>query len=260
MVSDRTSAPPRPLRVVALIGIDGSGKTTQARRLAAELTAAGHRATYHQNAGGRRWFGRLAARFGRQDAEELLGRRTMLIVESVLRWLAIARALLHRARTGDIAVMDRYAACQYASIRARGRHARRGEWLARAAYRFLPRPDVTFLLRVEPAIAHQRVEMRGYDHETVADLTAADAAYRSLPEYAEVVEIDANPDPEIVNAAIHAHLAARLPVHPRGLLPARTPAARPARSVPTADSSVLGGAGVVLSGALAAEELVRSVS
>jgi dTMP kinase len=35
----------RQLRTVALIGIDGSGKTTQAHRLATALTAAGHSAT-----------------------------------------------------------------------------------------------------------------------------------------------------------------------------------------------------------------------
>jgi dTMP kinase len=211
MAPVRTNVPSRyeTLRTVALIGIDGSGKTTQARRIAAELTAAGHPATYHQNAGGRRWFGRFAERHGRADAEDLLGRRPMLFVESVLRWLAIVRALLLRARYGDIAVMDRYAACQYASLRARGDG--RGERLARFWYGLLPRPDVTFLLAVDPAVAQDRVERRGYDHETVAYLTAADAAYRSSPEFAGVVVIDANRTPDEVNAEIHAHLSAYLP-------------------------------------------------
>jgi dTMP kinase len=221
MVTDRTTPESgRTLRTVALIGIDGSGKTTQARRLAAELTAAGYPATYHQNAGGRRWFGRLAARFGKADqaghadAEALLGRRLMLLIESVLRWLAIFRALLRRSSAGDIAVMDRYAACQYASIRARGRRATAGERTARLAYRLLPAPDVTFFLSVRPAVAYHRVEERGYDHETIEYLAAADAAYRSLPEYAGVVVIDANGTPDEVNAKIHAHLGLRPVVTP----------------------------------------------
>ncbi|GAA0797284.1 thymidylate kinase [Spirilliplanes yamanashiensis] len=201
---------PRRLRTVALIGIDGSGKTTQARLLAAELSRSGLPATYHQNAGGRRWFGRLAERFGRDDAQDLLGRRLMLLVESVLRWLAIARALLRRVRSGDVAVMDRYAACQYASLRARGR-GRAGERLARVAYSVFPRPDVTFLLAVRPEVAWQRVETRGYDHEDLGDLRAADAAYRDLPEHAHVVVVDANGTLDEVAAAIRGHLAAYLP-------------------------------------------------
>src|SRR4029453_12000361 len=76
-------------RTVALVGIDGSGKTTQAHRLADLLPARGPPASYRQNAGGRRWFGRLAGALGRRDAEDLLGRRLMLVVESLLRWLAI---------------------------------------------------------------------------------------------------------------------------------------------------------------------------
>jgi dTMP kinase len=207
-------ASPRRLRTVALIGIDGSGKTTQARLLAAELGRSGVPATYHQNAGGRRWFGRLAERFGRTDAQDLLGRRLMLLIESVLRWLAIARALLRRARSGDVAVMDRYAACQYASLRARGR-GRAGERLARAAYAVFPRPDVTFLLAVRPETAWQRVEARGEDHEDLGYLRAADAAYRALPEYAGVVVVDANGTPDRIAAEIRGHLAAYLPADAR---------------------------------------------
>jgi dTMP kinase len=195
----------RQLRRIALVGIDGSGKTTQAHRLAEELAAEGLPAAYRRNAGGRRWFGRVATRLGRADAEELLGRRLMLAVESVLRWLAILRTLLRRALTGEIAVMDRYAVCQYASLRARAATAA-SERRARLAYRLFPRPDVTFLLAVDPRIAHDRVEARGYDHETTAYLGAAAAAYRSLPEYHDFVVIDANGTPDEVAAAIRARL------------------------------------------------------
>ncbi|HET6531254.1 MAG TPA: dTMP kinase [Actinoplanes sp.] len=197
----------RPVvRTVALVGIDGSGKTTQAHRLAGELTAAGRRASYRRNAGGRHWFGRLATALGRRDGEDLLGRRTMLVVESVLRWLAIAGSLLRRSLTREIAVMDRYAVCQYASLRAHGARPA-AERRARLAYRLFPRPDLTFLLAVDPAVAHRRIEARGYDHEDIEFLYAAAAAYRSLPEYRNFVVIDANGTPDDVAAAIRAHLA-----------------------------------------------------
>jgi dTMP kinase len=197
------------LRTVALIGIDGSGKTTQAHRLTEALTAAGRPATYHRNAGGRRWLGRLAQRLGRPDAQRLVGRHGLLAVESVLRWLAIALALLSCLVTGRTAVMDRYAACQYASIRAHG--GQRWERLARAGYRVFPAPQVTFLLTVDPAEAYRRIERRGTDHESMGWLTAVATAYRTLPEHGNFVVVDANGPPDEVFGRIRTHLADWLP-------------------------------------------------
>ncbi|MEU4694169.1 thymidylate kinase [Actinoplanes sp. NPDC023714] len=197
------------VHTVALVGIDGSGKTTQAHRLAEELTAAGIPAAYRRNAGGRHWVGRVAGLLGRDDAEALIGRRAMLAVESVLRWLAILRTLLRRAFSREISVMDRYAFCQYASLRARGAKPA-AERRARLAYRLFPAPDVTFLLAVDPAVAQQRIDRRGYDHESMDYLRAAADAYRSLPEYASFVVIDANGTPDEVAAAIRAEFQARL--------------------------------------------------
>ncbi|MFF5175051.1 dTMP kinase [Micromonospora sp. NPDC000089] len=212
--AERATGDRARLRRVALIGIDGSGKTTQAHRLAGALTAAGRPATYHRNAGGRRWLGRLAHRLGRPDAQRLLGRDGLLVLESALRWLAIAAALLSCLVTGRTAVMDRYAACQYASIRAHG--GQRWERLARAGYRIFPRPQVTFLLSLDPAEAYRRIERRGDDHETMGWLTAADAAYRSLPEYPSFVLVDAAAAPDEVARLIEAHLAGWLPATATG--------------------------------------------
>jgi dTMP kinase len=203
--------PVRKLRTVALIGVDGSGKTTQAHRLAGELAAQGLPAVYRRNAGGRRWFTRLAGTLGRRDADALLGRHRMLVVESVLRWLAILRTLLRRTVTRELTVMDRYAFCQYASLRARSAQvfgSSAAERRARLAYRLFPRPDVTFLLTVDPAVAYDRIEARGYDHEEMAYLHAASAAYRSLPEHEHFVTVDANGTPDQVSATLHAELTA----------------------------------------------------
>jgi dTMP kinase len=191
---------------IALVGIDGSGKTTQARLLAAALAGQGLPAAYRQNAGGRAWFGRLAARRGRRDAEDLLGRRVMLLIESLLRWLAIARTLLRRTVRREVAVMDRFAFCQYASLRAHGA-APAAERRARLAYRLFPRPDVTFFMAVDPVVAQERIVRRGTDHESLDYLVAADRAYRSLPEFADFVVIDANGTPEEIQTEIRARLA-----------------------------------------------------
>ncbi|MGI5215058.1 dTMP kinase [Plantactinospora sp. CA-290183] len=198
------------LRTVALVGIDGSGKTTQGHRLADALTARGLRATYWQNAGGRRWFGRLARRLGRRDAQRLLGRNGMLLAESALRWLAIARALVRSRLLSRVAVMDRYAVCQYASIRAHG-GGPRWERLARVLYRIFPPSDLTLLLAVDPGEAYRRIEARGTDHESIEYLAAGAAAYASLPESPGFVVVDANRSPDEVTRAIWAALREWLP-------------------------------------------------
>lgn len=186
--------------------MDGSGKTTQAHRLTEALTRSGVPATYWQNAGGRRWFGRLAMRLGRgSDAQRLLGRAGLLLVESILRWLAIARALLRSRLSGHVAVMDRYAACQYASFRAHA-GSRWAEWLARRAFGLFPEPDVTFFLAVDPAEAVRRIDLRAEDHESEEFLAISAAAYRGLPEFPSFVVVDANGVPDEVAARIEGHL------------------------------------------------------
>lgn len=168
---------PRP-PVVALVGIDGAGKTTQARLLARALTDDGMPASYFENGGGRPVLDRLARAVGRRDGPDLLG-PAYVVLEAGIRWTALARALLLSRLTGRTAVMDRSAACQYALMRTRGDT---GERWARAAFGLLPAPDLVVLLTVPAQSAQERVERRGRDREEVAYLAAFDRAYRSLPE------------------------------------------------------------------------------
>ncbi|MEV4465855.1 dTMP kinase [Micromonospora echinofusca] len=189
----------RGATVIALIGIDGAGKTTQAKALADRLRAAGVPATYFENPGGRPLWNRLAHALGRRDGPHLFGRTGYVALEASVRWLAIARAVLVSRLTGRAAVMDRWSWCQYVVMRVRGD---RGGRLARLAYGIFPRPGVVCFLAVSPEVAQQRVLARGIDTEELPYLRALDAGYRELPEFGTFTVVDADGGPAEVRAAL----------------------------------------------------------
>ncbi|MEU4781142.1 thymidylate kinase [Micromonospora sp. NPDC023633] len=197
----------RRATIIALVGVDGAGKTTQARALADRLTSAGVPASYFENAGGRPLWNRLAQALGHRDGPHLFGRTGYVTIEATVRWLAIARAVLVARLTGRTAVMDRWSWCQYVVMRVRGD---RGGRLARLAYAIFPRPGLVCFLAVSPERAQQRVLARGIDTEELAHLRGLDAGYRGLPEFGTFTVIDANGDPAEVGAALDRVVRAAL--------------------------------------------------
>ncbi|MGL5828474.1 MAG: dTMP kinase [Angustibacter sp.] len=184
--------------MIALIGIDGSGKTTQGRWLAQWLTEQGHDAQYFKNPAGRMMIDRFARALGRHNGPDLLG-RSYFALELGIRWIMVGRALAWSWLTGRTAIMDRYTYCHYALIRARGRS---GEpWARRVLGRF-PQPELIFWLRVPPNEAQHRVTKRGYDHEDLEYLSAFEEGYRSLPEAPRFTEVSAVADPVAVQARL----------------------------------------------------------
>lgn len=197
---------------IALVGIDGAGKSTQAALLAAWLTSVGIPARHVKHPGGRLRLDRIARRLGRPDAISLLGRGGFLVTEVLVRWVLLARSVLWSRLSRRVIVMDRYTFCQYAVMRARRNP---GERLVRLLYRVFPRPDLVCLLTVAPTRALERIERRGTDREGLDYLVALDAAYRSLPETAGFTVVDANlttmPVQSTLRDAVNDHLHAMVP-------------------------------------------------
>ncbi|MDQ8044819.1 MAG: hypothetical protein AAGC46_09250 [Solirubrobacteraceae bacterium] len=190
--------------VIAILGVDGSGKTTQARLLAERLRRDGIGASYFENAGGRPVTDWIAHRLGRADGRALFSPTGIVVIESTLRWLAVGRALGLSRVTGRVAVMDRYGYCQQALMRARGDH---GAGLVRLAFLPFGAPDLVVFLAVDVAQAQERVELRGYDREELAYLEAFAAAYASLPESEAFVALDASGSIDEVHERIHGIIA-----------------------------------------------------
>ncbi|WP_117210755.1 dTMP kinase [Allorhizocola rhizosphaerae] len=195
-------------RVIALVGIDGAGKTLLAKDLARWLTAQGVPAEYFENPGGRVAIDRFARRLGWQGAIDMLGRNVFVAVESTNRWFRIARGLAVSRFRRRTAVMDRYAYCQYAMIRARGY---RGERFARLCYSVFPKPDLVCFITTPPEVAKARIDARGYDTEDLQYLYELDSGYRSLPEFKEFEVVDADATPEVAAARVRLVVTARVP-------------------------------------------------
>ncbi|UKA53968.1 AAA family ATPase [Arthrobacter sp. FW305-BF8] len=173
--------------LIVLTGIDGSGKTTAARSLVAAARAEGSRALLLSNYAGRRRMSLLSARLGIQLPAGLAD-----AAETTMRVFNVLVSTGRAARFEGLVVMDRHLHCQLALREARGlRRGRFLPWLLRT----LPAPEIVLHLDVSPDEAHRRILARGTDEESLADLTALRNAYRALPEYADMVKIDAGGPP-----------------------------------------------------------------
>lgn len=187
---------------VALVGIDGAGKTTAARALAAELRHAGAKAVLYRNPGGRKTLNRWAAKFG-TTAERMLGPRLLDTVETIIRTAALLRATVLQPRRG-LVLYDRHLHCQLAYRRVRGLpEGTLAPWLLRV----LPQPDLVLYLAVDPRLAHARINARDADSESLEFLQKLDAAYRSLDQFASFRVVDASGTQEQTTATVRMEIA-----------------------------------------------------
>ena len=147
-----------PGRFLSLEGVDGSGKSTQARLLAAALRGLGHQVTLTREPG------------GSPGAEEI---RRLVLEGDPDRWSAETEILLftaarrdHLEKTirpalarGDVVITDRFADStrMYQGI-SRGDLAGAVDRLH--AMMIGVEPDLTLLIDIDPALGHARAQAR----------------------------------------------------------------------------------------------------
>ena len=172
--------------LVAIEGIDGSGKGTQAKRLFERLQSAGTSAELLS-------FPRYGdTRFGKAIGDFLNGRFGPLnAVHPLLASLLYAgdrfesrELLLEAMKSNDVVILDRYVASNIAHQGAKLAAVEREElkkWVETIEYEIfaLPRPDLVILLDLPAETAQELIAKkaaRSYTEKT-ADLQEADGTY-----------------------------------------------------------------------------------
>jgi len=183
--------------LIVLEGVDGAGKTTLGERVAARIRALGYSVAWHPNQSllpVRRALNEVAQEYGYSGRYEMLGADTAQLLASVLKYRELLALQEQLTTPGHFIIKDRYIYSWYALANVFGT---KNEDLLRRLFRPFPRPDITFLMRISPGTAHQRILKRGIDQNSMSYLERACAAYQNLPEtreFFEVVDAEGAPD------------------------------------------------------------------
>jgi dTMP kinase len=144
-----TRAHPYPGRLIAVEGIDGSGKSTQLLLLERWLIAQGYRVHFTE------WNSSLLVRrsMKRGKKKDLLTPTTFSLLHAVDFADRLTYQIVPPLKAGMIVLADRYVYTAFARDVARGVHP---DWV-RGVYGFAPRPDLTFYFRVPIEVSLQRL-------------------------------------------------------------------------------------------------------
>ena len=190
--------------LIAIEGLDQSGKATQAERLRDHLREQGARARLVS-------FPDYGTSIGEEIARALQGEREYGPEAMQLLYVANRyerKTDLERWLSGGLAVVcDRYVASSIAYGVAQGLDA---DWLA-DIQRFLPRPELTILLDIDPALAAER-KTAGRDRYE-RDLVLLERVRDSYLEQAERSDwlcVDGNRPKDDVAGEIMSIVTARL--------------------------------------------------
>ncbi|MBI2079002.1 MAG: dTMP kinase [Euryarchaeota archaeon] len=198
--------------LVALEGIDGSGKTTVARKLAAELRRRGHRVRLTREPTPT-WLGRAVRRGIRSGVDPL-----------ALACLFLADRATHvgtwsRAPRGEVVITDRYrdSTSAYQAVALRGRVEDPLRFFSTLQDRWFPAPDLAFLLDVPVRVGLARIRGRTVREpfEKIRFLAGVRRNYLRLAREGRLIVLDADRPPEQVAKDAAERIQKRLGPRPR---------------------------------------------
>lgn len=187
--------------LVAIEGIDGAGKTTQSKAVVKWLKKNGYAAKYTSE----------PTSFGVGRLLSRLGSKTTPALEALLfaadRLEHVKRVLEPGLKKGYIIVSDRYV---HSSIAYQGAMLGDVEWV-RTINKFAPKPDVAFLLDVEPRLALSRIKRPRSKFERLELLEAVRKVYLEIAAAGELVLLDGTKPQSQVTEELLAKLRPFLP-------------------------------------------------
>ncbi len=177
---------------IAVDGLDGSGKSTVAAGIAEALASDGLSVSVREHPGDGRW-GRLARR-------ALLGRGLPAKLLSALFMFLDILSTGFAVRRGNDIVAVRY------TLSAFYMDGRAGDLLHRFLTSFLPAPDATLLIDIDPSVAMERVGTRGDGEEMFENISSMEKVRaRMLSSDEPVIMIDGDGTPsEVLSRALEA--------------------------------------------------------
>jgi dTMP kinase len=196
-------------KLVSLAGMDGAGKTTQARLLGQWLRDRGHTVAIEAPPGPslvRRTLADLAEQRGVADHQDVFGPDVTHLIQAFMRLRDWTERVVPALPAHDWVVTDRSPVCHYAATISDGGT---NEADLRLLLRRLPRPDLTLYLELSPEEAQARLTARGSGLEDTTFLRANDRAYRALPEFTDFVVVPGDGPVEQVQARLRGALHAK---------------------------------------------------
>lgn len=193
--------------LIALEGIDGCGKSTQAHRLATALTAGGRAAVTFREPGDTE-YGRELRRIFVEGRDVSPEEEVRLFLED--RRIDVRDNILPSLAAGKIVIMDRY---YLSSVVYQGSLGLDPEDILAANRAVAPEPDLTLLLDITTEEAHRRIRAARGSTNTFEDADYLDRVrelYESFVDGNKVRRVDAMGGPDEVHVALLAEVVAFL--------------------------------------------------
>ena len=174
-------------KLIVMEGIDGSGKSTQYRKLCERLTAEGTQFRHivfprYQEESSALIRAYLGGQFGEKPGDvNAYAAATFFAVD---RFASFQTDWGAYYKNGGLVLSDRYTtsnACHQGSKVPEGERQQYLDWLYDFEFRLmeLPRPDLVLYLDIDVATARQQMERRQADTDTKADIHERDFRYLS---------------------------------------------------------------------------------
>jgi dTMP kinase len=188
-------------RLIAIEGIDGSGKRTQLELLANALGASGHRVFSTGFPQYESWFGKMVGQFLNGDLGQLdaVDPHFTALLYAGDRFEAKPR-LESELREGKIVLVDRYIGSNLAHQTVRAAPEKRADfrkWIEHLEYGIydLPHEDLILYLRVPPNEAQALVEQKTARSYTSAKRDLLEASLHHLQDAADMYDVLARTGP-----------------------------------------------------------------